>query len=213
MVLITPKEFFARIVLEVLYDPKHWLHRIAALYIWMPRIRYSLSEFVKVHNAKRIRRQRKRPHVVSGKPYLLYYTPNPEEAQDCRIPLDPVRLQLLQRLVELDGADVNAYLPSRTMAICEGLLQEIGGIPDIIPVRQRDNPLLPQFVFLRDQLISYNKPQELSELVPVHNYRQHLEDLLVQHGIDLSVFEQASNDRNQEDIADEQDTSGVESDD
>ncbi len=105
----------------------------------MPRIRYDLFEFVRMWNAKHIRRQHQRIHIVSGKPYCLYFTPDPEHTQDYRIQLDQERLQLLQHILVQNGIDLDVFLLEETIQVCSQLISELGGLPIIILEKQRDS--------------------------------------------------------------------------
>ena len=158
----------------------------------MPRIHHDLSEFIRMWNAKRIRRQRQRTHVVSGKPYCLYFTPDPEHAQDCRIQLDQERLQLLQHILVQDGIDLDAFLPEETMQVCSQLMSELGGLPIIIPEEQRDSPYLLQFRQLLHALERYELAHPCIHLCLLQSptgCHERLNMLLSQSGINLDLLE------------------------
>lgn len=46
------------------------------LAVYIPIIRYSIHEFARLWNVHSIRRQRNRPHSISGKPVKLYFWPS-----------------------------------------------------------------------------------------------------------------------------------------
>ena len=81
--------------------------------------------FVRMWNAHRIRRQ-KAGHIVAGKPYLLYFQPDPETARDYRLSLDRDRLRSLQDIANQDPSQLDDFLPEETMEVCEVYLAEIG---------------------------------------------------------------------------------------
>ena len=51
--------------------------QISFLAVYMPILRLNVASYVRTWNMHRIRKQRKRPHVVCGKPYMNYNHPAP----------------------------------------------------------------------------------------------------------------------------------------
>ena len=49
--------------------------RIAFLVIYMPVLRLEIARYIEIWNNYIIRKQPKRPFVVTGKPYINYYFP------------------------------------------------------------------------------------------------------------------------------------------
>jgi len=107
--------------------------------------------FVRMWNAHRIRLQ-KAGHIIAGKPYLLYFQPDPETARDCRLSLDRDRLRSLQNIADQDPSQLDDFLPEETMEVCEVYLTEIGGIPMQPQAAELENPYLQQYLHLRDRL-------------------------------------------------------------
>jgi hypothetical protein len=58
----------------------------------MPILRTEIVNFVRLWNAHRIRKQRNRPNGVFGKPWMLYYHPEPP-IEDYGLEIDPEALQ------------------------------------------------------------------------------------------------------------------------
>lgn len=100
--------------------------RIAFLAIYVPIIRHALSEFVHVWNNHKIRKQPKRPYLVSGIPYLLYNYPERTDGEQCGfvIPQDSPMLRDLQE--SLAGLDLDEYLPEQTLEWCRRTVERLG---------------------------------------------------------------------------------------
>lgn len=110
-------------------------------------------DFVRLWNSHDIRPQPNRKHVKSGKPYALYILPDPESAVDCRIPVNQTVLdEMRAALKEHDPIDIDAYLPSDVMAICDSYMAEVGGLPSTLPLRDVEQPWITEYVHLRDCL-------------------------------------------------------------
>lgn len=119
----------------------------------MPRIRYEFIDFVKLWNSHRIRKQRNRTHVVSGKPYCLWSF---SKATDCRVPVPPERLAELQRIVDWDKVDLDEYLPQSTMDTCNNIVASWGELPNTV---SKDQPYLEQYIRLKDALKDYDRAE------------------------------------------------------
>ncbi|HEU0046537.1 MAG TPA: hypothetical protein VFQ43_02880, partial [Nitrososphaera sp.] len=84
-----------------------------ALFLYLPLIQREFMGFVRMWNAHRIRLQ-KAGHIIAGKPYLLYFQPDPETARDCRLSLDRDRLRTLQNISDQDPSQLDDFLPEET---------------------------------------------------------------------------------------------------
>lgn len=73
--------------------------RIAFLAIYMPIIRAAAFEFVKQWNYHYIRKQKNRPYVKHGRPYVLYTHPELSGGKPCGIKVDPTVLQPFQEVL------------------------------------------------------------------------------------------------------------------
>ncbi len=74
--------------------------------------------------------------------HIMYHFPNPETAQDYRIPLDSQRYQVLTSLLSLNQVDLDAFLPQPTLAICDTIMISHGGFPTQLPHDQVQSPYL-----------------------------------------------------------------------
>lgn len=170
----------------------------------MPIIRYEFTEFVRLWNSHHIRKQRNRPHVLSGKPWILYHMYDPNEATDYRIPLNRDKWDKLQHLAQLDNIDLDAYLPANTMAVCKKILDEIGGMPDNIEVNDKESPYLNEYYYLRKRLQKHIAEQlkpEVSTLERTDGGWEEFEELLKKNNIDLEELTQIETDNELDDLA------------
>jgi len=157
----------------------------------MPRVRHDFAEFVRLWNSHSIRKQRNRPHVVPGKPYVLYHQPCPDTATDCRLELGQERLQQLQAIVDMDGIDLNAYLPSATMDVCDGIMRSLGGLPTHIPPEEATSPYLQHFDRLRQALqihIAAGNVPAIALLPTTTGSQGYIQSLLQEHNIQLEAL-------------------------
>jgi hypothetical protein len=103
--------------------------RIAFLAIYMPILRKALDGFVHTWQHHQIRKQPKRPYLVSGKgaiPYLLYHYPERYGGQESGFPLPAELPELNEMHEDLFGLDLDEYLPEQTLQWCGDTLQELG---------------------------------------------------------------------------------------
>lgn len=112
--------------------------RVAFLFIYMPIIRYALTEFVHVWNHHKIRKQPNRPHVVSGIPHNLYYRPHRTGGIDCgtSYPKDSPTIEAISN--DLQGLDIDEYLPAQIMEWCSNALLRLGFTGEINGARTTD---------------------------------------------------------------------------
>jgi hypothetical protein len=83
--------------------------------IYIPILRSALADFVNnVWNNHRIRKQPKRPYLVSGIPYVLYHYPERTGGVDCGLPIPKDSPTIARLQGELIGLDLNEYLPPAT---------------------------------------------------------------------------------------------------
>ncbi|KAL4933488.1 uncharacterized protein BDV17DRAFT_252101, partial [Aspergillus undulatus] len=85
--------------------------QIALYAIYMPLLRVQITSFVRTWNNHHIRKQRNRPHLVTGRPFMNYNFPA-EDIQDYGLQFDPELLQALQD--DVRDWDADEYLPTET---------------------------------------------------------------------------------------------------
>ncbi len=107
----------------------------------------------------------------------MYHFPNPETAQDCRIPLDSQRYQVLTSLLSLNQVDLDIFLPQPTLAICDTIMTSLGGFPTRFPQDQVQSPYLVQFMQLRARLLDYDNSSQLPQLELLPSTRGSLEQI------------------------------------
>ena len=73
--------------------------QIALYAIYMPVLRSEVQSFVQTWNVHRIRKQRQRPTVVHGKPYMNYHYP-PDGVEDHGIPVNAEAFYNLESAVQ-----------------------------------------------------------------------------------------------------------------
>ena len=62
--------------------------------VYLPIIRELAFQFVRIWNVHRIRKDKRRPHSVSGKPHILFWYP---DVEDQGIPIDK---DFVDRMIE-----------------------------------------------------------------------------------------------------------------
>ncbi|SMY30079.1 unnamed protein product [Zymoseptoria tritici ST99CH_1A5] len=84
-------------------------------------IRKQLQGFVRTWNKHKIRRQRNRPHVIPGRPHVLYnYSQRPNQG-------DPIDTEYIKALNETTkGWKIHEYLPKTTIEFCKDILRREG---------------------------------------------------------------------------------------
>lgn len=102
----------------------------------MPILRSTINSYVGTWNRHRIRKQPKRPWVVTGKPIVLYNNPS---RQDLKQLADPTLLETLRQ--DTANWDADEYLPPDTLVWCMHQLEEMGFSPLNPP--PRDDPAQP----------------------------------------------------------------------
>ncbi|PWY61669.1 hypothetical protein BO83DRAFT_277825, partial [Aspergillus eucalypticola CBS 122712] len=85
--------------------------QIALYAVYMPILRTQVLSYVHTWNQLRIRKQRERSYVVSGRPFMNYY--HPEHIIDHGLLVHEESLQQLRDSVR--GWDMAEYLPSETL--------------------------------------------------------------------------------------------------
>ncbi|KAL4732819.1 hypothetical protein BDV11DRAFT_210668 [Aspergillus similis] len=104
---------------------------LVALYaIYMPILRVQVTSFVRTWNSHNIRKQRNRPHQVTGKPYMNYNCPA-AGVQDHGIKFNMELLESLQD--DVREWDPDEYLPAETYNWTRMQLLELD--PSFIPFR------------------------------------------------------------------------------
>nr|POE60254.1 hypothetical protein CFP56_77990 [Quercus suber] len=103
--------------------------RIAFLFIYMPILRTEVNYFVHLWNTHEIRKQKDRPYAIWGKPELIYaYPETPEGDQEpgvqCGIPVNPDDVAAIK--ADLEGFDLDEYLPQETLDQCTEYLAQAG---------------------------------------------------------------------------------------
>jgi hypothetical protein len=104
--------------------------QVALLALYMPIVRERVEAWTKdVWNMHYIRKQKKRPHMVPGKPIVNYFDSDtalkpPVEDRKCLLNPKSELIQRLQRDVE--EWDPNQYLPPLTLVWCQTEMEKIG---------------------------------------------------------------------------------------
>jgi len=62
---------------EGLFSKASTTDQIAFLAVYIPIIRLNVASYVQTWNMHRIRKQKRRPYVVCGKPFMNYFHPAP----------------------------------------------------------------------------------------------------------------------------------------
>lgn len=100
------RDYFTALVEQGDYNSDILADRVAFAAIYIPIIRQELLDFVHLwNNLHRIRKQKERPHVVSGIPQLLYNYPQTAGGEQCGIRVPPEVLHELQ--ANLQGFGTN----------------------------------------------------------------------------------------------------------
>ncbi|KAJ5371208.1 uncharacterized protein N7496_007300 [Penicillium cataractarum] len=117
-------EYFNILLGDGIYLKQCIPEQIVLLAIYMPILRSRVQSYVSsIWNVHPIRKQPKRPHIVSGKPIMNYYYPT-EDTPDCKESFDPSLLQRLQE--DVAEWDPTEYLPPSTLDWCRLQMVEIG---------------------------------------------------------------------------------------
>ena len=142
--------------------------RITILLIYMPRIRSEFTEFVRLWNTHRIRKQPTRLYVIPGVPSKLYNFYYLHSTPDFATSIDFNQLRTLFQIFRVDEYNLNTYLPNDTIAIYESFLASISGLPEIIEDKYRSKPFLIEYRRLRVYLTEYiqSGQQPLISLLP-----------------------------------------------
>ena len=128
---------------------------VAILAIYIPILREEVYSYVKIWNSHRIRPQKGRPNIVTGKPYMLYHNPK-SPIVDYGSPYNADFLQSLKE--EMPSWDVSAYLPEETLAWCTAQMRQIGFDPftaQLERIQDRSNPFRDEYIQLRNRAQSH----------------------------------------------------------
>jgi hypothetical protein len=116
------REYFGELEADRLWCEELLSCRIALLAVYMPILRRLLHQFVDQWNHHRIRKQKNRPHVIPGQPFVLFYYP--EAVPNFRQPISPDHLADFK--ADIGGHDIDEYLPRETLAWCSARLRSWG---------------------------------------------------------------------------------------
>ena len=128
---------------------------IALLAIYLPILRKEIESFVSTWNSHQIRKQKGRPNVVAGRPFLLYNYPPPNAVDFGRV-VDKDELKAL--LEEAPKWDMHAILPAATQAWVDQQFLEMGFDPSaalLDTIDDREDPFYSVYINLRNRLITY----------------------------------------------------------
>jgi hypothetical protein len=143
-----------------LFDKASLADQIAILALYLPVIRNDLFNFVRLWNSHNIRAQRRRPGVVSGKPYMLYHHPA-EGVQDYGLTFNEEKYGTIREQVR--NWDLNAVLPLETQQWCQKFLTSINFSVDQISLEtevNRTSPLVEIYLDLRSALNVHIQSQQ-----------------------------------------------------
>lgn len=121
----------------------------------MPQLRWEVGNFVEQWNNHRIRKKPNQKHVHSGIPAEMYFSPAEDVAVDCGIPLPQDRWEALRRLADIDGIDLDKFLPSEIHTLCTSIMERYSG-PDGFDT---EAPFLSRYIFLRDELVFHQNEE------------------------------------------------------
>ncbi|KAL4789390.1 hypothetical protein BDV19DRAFT_397054 [Aspergillus venezuelensis] len=122
--------YFKALVQEGHFSNDALADQIAFYAIYMPIISIQITSFVRSWNNHSIRKQRNRPHIVTGKPFINYHCPE-AGVQDHGIKFDPDLFKCLQEHVQ--AWDPNECLPAETYAWTRTKLLELDFGPEHPP--------------------------------------------------------------------------------
>ena len=91
--------------------------KIALLFVYFPIIRTEIYNFVRLWNNHRIRYQKNRPSLPTGKPSVLYFTP-PAGVQDFQYSPNHTLLGELQNEVTARGDTSFIFLLNPVLLFC-----------------------------------------------------------------------------------------------
>lgn len=123
--------------------------QIALYAIYIPFIRCELQQFVRVWNNHKIRAQRNRPNVISGKPFMLYNYPK-QPAKDWGVNFDEELHKLMYDYTE--GFDIEPYLTPEVDVWCNSYLDDRGFnvlTAHLKGESKREKPFLAEYLGLR----------------------------------------------------------------
>ena len=127
--LIRWLEFFERMLQEGSYHPDEKPDKITFLAIYMPILRSEIFEFRDNWNTHKIRTQRKRLYIRTGKPWFLYQ--NPGAHGDEEHGLEP-NWDTYEHISNQYPYDVDEYLPPATLEFCHTKMREAGFHPNTL---------------------------------------------------------------------------------
>ncbi|KAF6803443.1 hypothetical protein CPLU01_16117 [Colletotrichum plurivorum] len=148
-----------------------------------------LRQFVRVWNNHRIRKQKSRPHVIPGIPYVLFHHPDQTESRDYGQVLTPELANEMQALLGHEDFDLSVYLPYDIMALCRGIMEQAPVRPNEHErINGADLPYFGSYIYLREKLESHHQaganPHLKLQEAPLGGI-QRLEDVLRGHGIQI----------------------------
>ncbi|KAE9972207.1 hypothetical protein EG328_005132 [Venturia inaequalis] len=147
------RKFFGFMAHTHQYDHDQIVDRIALLALYIPILREEIASFVQVWNNHYIRRQKNRPNMVPGRPFVLYNIP-PTGTQNYAVNLDPERMATFSALAEEYNLD--EFLPRDVYNLCTQHLQSEGYFlverPPLNTLEDRSNPYIRHYLSLRAML-------------------------------------------------------------
>jgi len=133
------QDFFDGLMEKGQYDKDLKPDRIALLFVYVPIIRAEVVSFVHDWNGHKLRKQRNRPHSISGVPKHLYHYSN---SPSCGYGIDDAYVDEVLSSVEEWGkkllyssnadseakfsTDIDEYLPTETWTLCRDTLADLG---------------------------------------------------------------------------------------
>ena len=115
------------------------IDQTALRYIYMEHIRGQIHNFVMLHNAHPIRKQKNRDHYLpTGRPNYMYKYP-PFGTRNYATPATEELLQ--QKIEEVASYSLDEYLPQATRELCDSLLAERGYSTPLLIDLQSTNQL------------------------------------------------------------------------
>ncbi|KAM4063282.1 hypothetical protein HRG_013846 [Hirsutella rhossiliensis] len=146
--------FFNELASSAVFVESRLSDQIALYAIYTPMIKDEFATFVDLWNSHKIRTQRNRQHVVSGRPMDLY---NTDQVRNWGVPLreddDIMASEVLQDLLEpIQDIDIDSFLPQETEDWCNQELTTMGFGWELDPGRDHKHPFFGVYIQLRNRI-------------------------------------------------------------
>lgn len=146
--------FFAELASTAYFIEGDVVDQIALYAIYAPQIQDEFADFVDLWNGHRIRMQKNRAHVISGRPMDLY---NTREVRNWGVPIDGEgegsdTEALHTMLAPLEDIDIDNFLTPDTFDWCQSRLLDLGFNGDQSLERDPMRPFFQIYLQLRQDI-------------------------------------------------------------